>query len=186
MGPIRTKLQQETRAAHEALHTHPLLARLLAADVTQAEYAGCLRVQYGFFSAIEAARGESRPDLGASGAVEALSADLRDVDAQADVGALGLPRSPSALLGALYVAHGSQFGGQVIGAALARSLPSLQHRFFSRGTDAALWRRLLSALEALGPSAEHITPAVSGAAAAFDLVARLADREAEALTPVSA
>ncbi|MEM9491739.1 MAG: hypothetical protein AAGC55_21515, partial [Myxococcota bacterium] len=60
--------------------------------------------------------------------------------------------TPDEVLGALYVAHGSQFGRAVIRQALQANLPDEPRAYFDMPTDARGWRTFLQAMEATGPA----------------------------------
>ncbi len=173
---LRRALAQSTRARHEALHRHPVFARLLAPDLSQPEYAASLRVMLTFLVAVEAARSRvgAFPALGLAAAVAALRRDLGD-GADRSIRMLDATAAPS-VLGALYVAHGAQFGRQVIGRAVGVALPNVRHHYFQAHADTGAWHCLLSTLNTY-PGQAAAERICDGAVSAFDFVAQLADTQ---------
>jgi len=123
------RLRAGTRDAHDRIETVPALHRLLAADLTQAEYVAVLRHLHAFHAGIEpaiASELEALPEAAAmlDGArPRALARDL------AWFGASTLPppvppplEGIAAALGGLYVIEGSGLGGRVIARHLTASL----------------------------------------------------------------
>ncbi|MEM9317810.1 MAG: hypothetical protein AAGA70_02250 [Pseudomonadota bacterium] len=175
---VRSALSEATRAEHEALHVHPLLSRMVEPSLSMADYRGCLVAQLSFMSTIEAAR------LSVAGAeilslrpeCEALIADLCCADP-----VLARPdwaRGPGHVLGALYVAHGSQFGRKVMACAVAKALPGASRKFLSLPSNPQAWRSLLADLQTY---TGDLADLIDGAHAAFATMARAADHAAEAL-----
>jgi heme oxygenase len=162
-------LRDATRAAHGQIEQVPVLARLLAADLTRGEYAQTLARLHGFHAALEprlaAALGglpAAAPLLG-SGRVLALAADLQSLGCKVPRPAprWALPALPdaAAALGCLYVAEGSALGGRVIARRLAETVglgPEDGAGFFGGLTaDAARtrWAALCALLEGFGEAA---------------------------------
>ena len=127
---ILQRLRSVTRAAHASIERVPSLSRLLAPDLTVADYVQTLRRLHAFFGCIEPflaydLRGESRADALLDGAgIADLAADI------AWFGALPMETPPpfrpptgvAAALGTLYVIEGSKLGARIIGRQLAKSL----------------------------------------------------------------
>lgn len=130
---IAQRLRMETRPDHDAIEANPRLARLLAADLTRAEYATSLGRLLGYYLPVEAALRDMAHVFPA--ALEAdvrlsktglLRADLTALGASSDVPCADdafLPmRQPEAAWGCLYVMEGSTLGGQIIARTLAASI----------------------------------------------------------------
>ncbi|MEM0923469.1 MAG: biliverdin-producing heme oxygenase [Pseudomonadota bacterium] len=176
---MRQRLAEATRAAHEALHLHPLLSKLTAPAITLAEYLACLEVNRCFYREIERSRRDcdAHPQLSLAQECDALDADLRTHEPcrfRAELRSLDLAE----LLGALYVAHGARFGRSMI-ARMLQGLPQERPMaFFGQRSQPDQWRDLLTRLDdaADQPGAERRM--IAGAETAFVFMADLAD-EAE-------
>jgi heme oxygenase len=178
-------LRARTRAAHARIETVPALARLVADDLTMAEYVAVLRSMHAFHAALEPAIAGELADVPAAaalldgGRMRALAEDL------AWFGAPGLPPSPvslpsgrAAALGALYVVEGSGLGGRVIARRVAASLrvtPGRGGNFYGGlGADAARtrWRHLCDLLEHFDLREETAADLIDGAIATFRCLER--------------
>ncbi|MEO0772867.1 MAG: biliverdin-producing heme oxygenase [Pseudomonadota bacterium] len=147
---VRSFLATRTGAEHQALHDHPLFSKLVSQDLTAGEYTACLEAQLRAFQGIEAARVAQNAHEGFAlvAQIAAMSEDLGpSVPARA---ALDLATADE-VLGALYVALGSQFGRAVIRKALQTNLPDAPRAYFDMPTDATLWRAFLQTMEATDP-----------------------------------
>lgn len=148
---VRAWLAAETQDAHQALHRHPHLRRLLDNSLDAAAYRAILQGFQRVFVALERQRAARScwPQLALSRHCHALA---RDVGPPASGHAWGLVdfEDASQVLGALYAAHGAQFGASVIAKKLRRSLPTLPHHYFTMGGNTALWSDLTAQLETQG------------------------------------
>ncbi|MEO0372491.1 MAG: biliverdin-producing heme oxygenase [Pseudomonadota bacterium] len=164
---VRSFLATKTGAEHQALHDHPLFSKLVSEALAAEEYSACMEAQLRAFRAIEAAREGLNAHAGFTLApqIAALSEDLQHPDPSDD--ALDL-RTADEVLGALYVAHGSQFGRAVIRRAVQANLPGEPRAYFDLPTDAAGWRAFLQAMEATDPGQSGAV--LRGATLAFELM----------------
>lgn len=175
-APLLARLRERTRAVHERLHRHPVLAPLMAPDLTRAGYVLALQSLQRFHEAVEAAPGW--PGRAHTFSLPIVS-DLIELGAsrnplQACSPLTGMDDS-SAALGARYVLEGSAMGGQVIARNVADVLgwpedaPGLSH-FRRDGVDAGRhWRQFLDHL------VHHCRDAdacADGAARTFNLLER--------------
>ncbi|MEL6214236.1 MAG: hypothetical protein AAFQ99_01030 [Pseudomonadota bacterium] len=71
------------------------------------------------------------------------------------------------LLGALYVAHGAQFGRPQLRAAIEAGASTRLPEYLTLPIDQVAWRRLLTKLEEIGAEPERFRTMVAGAKAAF-------------------
>lgn len=170
---MRKLLVNQTRQAHENLHTHPRIVPLMRHDLSKPHYAGLLADYYAFYSAVETIRHNQgwHPDLSLARQVSALSADLMSLDQPVHPAMPYTPalHSEAACLGALYVLIGAQFGGHIIGTHIMTALPNASCHYFSRHSgDVAQWRQLLMTLETLPEHGPQRSATVAGAAATFD------------------
>lgn len=174
------RLRQGTRAAHEALHVHPLLAPLVSPDVTLGDYRFALLAFDAFYSRLEAEPAmpwpvETAPVrdwLAHDLAVQGLSPIGLDID---------LPRldTLSKVWGYLYVKQGSTLGGNVMTKALRRNLGLQPHdaqRFFAGYGDenGKRWQKFIENLFAEASLLDQ-TETVDSAVACFDGIARICD-----------
>jgi heme oxygenase len=158
-------LRAGTAAAHASIETVPALARLLAPDLTPAEYVVVLRRMDGFLAvcepAIAAALADACPPAAAllDGARRrALAEDLAWYGVAALPLAEALPAfsDPPAAQGGLYVIEGAGLGARVIGRHLQATLgvaPGAGGSFYCGATAAgarARWQLLRAVLDAPG------------------------------------
>lgn len=172
---VRAFLAHETSDIHQALHHHPLLSKLTSSALTHREYENCLIAQRSTFLAIETARTAHGvyPHFALTTQLNALNRDMKGFRRLDNVDApLALP-SEHDVLGALYIAHGSQFGRGMIRKKLAQHLPGLKMEYFEMPAQPALWRDLLSTLEASETS--DMPALLRGAKAGFALMHAAAD-----------
>ena len=177
-GGARGVLRDATRAAHDALHRHPVFASLLAGQLSHDGYAALLRALHSFHSGSHAVLSAAVEGLFDGGSVVAAKARIAALEG--DMAALGVaPAATAALqpdrarawnLGFAYVVHGSAIGGQVIATVLAkRSEPHfLHHDFFTAGgrhRDA--WSGFCALLDRSVTGAD-LSGAIDGAAKGFD------------------
>jgi heme oxygenase len=179
------RLRAGTREAHARIETVPALARLLAADLTTAEYVAVLRHMHGFLAVVEpgmAAALSGHPEAAAlldGGRLRALEQDL----AWFGAGTAPLREPPPALsgaaaaLGALYVVEGSGLGGRVIARHLASNLgvtPGAGASFYGGPTAEGArlrWQRLCTLLDA-GALPDDDDTLVASAVATFRFLDR--------------
>lgn len=174
-GTVRARLRAATAPRHEALHRHPLLRRLLLADLGPGDLCAANIATLRAFSALEALRAGQGiwPDFSLAESCARLHRDIGSAPVPA--AHLRLPATAPHVLGALYAAHGAAFGAAQIGRALARHLPAAPQSYYAR-RDPQPWRALCERLERCTPADEG--PLQEGAGAMFDLVHRCADAAA--------
>jgi heme oxygenase len=122
-------LRSRTRASHAGIELVPAMTRLVAPDLTPAEYVAVLQYMHAFLASIEPAMAAGLASFPAAAAMldgarpRALAADL----AWFGAAPIRPPKLPGvatvpAALGALYVVEGSSQGGRVIARHIAQSL----------------------------------------------------------------
>jgi len=165
------RLRLGTHAAHEAIEANPRFARLMAPDLTRAEYRALTARMYGFHAVAEAMVADAARLLPADLALERrlrrtwlLANDLRALGVT-EAALAALPRCPLAPCGTaeeawglLYLLEGSSLGGQLIARHLAATLglgPETGAGGMTPHGEAtgALWRGFKQALDqaALAP-----------------------------------
>ena len=181
---ILAELREATRAWHDRVEAHPRLARLLAADLTVAEYRRLLACLFGFYEPLEARLAVHaaalpislaertktpllRQDLRALGLT---AAQLRAVPRCAGAPAFG---TPEAALGGLYVIEGATLGGSIIRRHLARSLaltPAAGGAFYAGYGDriGPMWQAFCRRLTAHAAEEASRRAVVCGACATFE------------------
>lgn len=182
-----TLLRARTRAAHASIETVPAMARLMAPDLTLAEYIDVLQCMYAFHDAVEppVARAlrqvpEAAPLL-TTVRMDALVDDLAWFGVRPSLPTPALPglTSMAAALGALYVVEGSNLGGRIIGRHVSVSLgvsDGAGGSFYcghGAETARARWQTLCALLEGpiAGPAAADETIAAA-ACDTFDCLER--------------
>lgn len=176
---VREYLKTSTQSVHEALHHDPLFSRLLKSDLQTHEYQSCLRVSLTFFDSIEKVRASEdlHHTFSLARFIDALRADLGQAGLSQELNtAIKTEFVREQLLGALYVAHGSQFGRQVIGQAVAQSLPNASRQYFDMKSGQENWRLLLSRLENEATAPHKLAAIETGANSAFSLFSDLAEK----------
>ncbi len=165
---VRARIADETRMSHEALHTHPVLSRLMAADLGRKEYATILSRHLAFFEAAEqiSIRLNMPHAFSFQPELRLLRDDLRDHGWPGPYAGLTL-QTPCQALGMLYVLHGSRFGAQVIHRNLRKALPMHRHNFFGDVIASDRWRLLLSELETKGAQSRRYSEILHGAETTF-------------------
>lgn len=180
-------LRAATRADHEALHHHPLLAPLAAGTLDAATYAVVLDRFLAFHRAIEGRiLAPAAAELRSLGVARTSRLPLLEADL-ADLAAAGVPLPPDStqpppplpqapdlpeILGVLYVVEGSRLGGVGLAAALARA-PDPRLAAASRflgSTDRSigpLWHGLGRLIDAQGRSPHTRQRMIRAALAAF-------------------
>ncbi|ESQ79530.1 biliverdin-producing heme oxygenase [Asticcacaulis sp. YBE204] len=177
-------LRLHTRAQHDALHRHPLLAGLSpdGPALTLTDFGRIVQAFEACYRHVEAALTTPLPDdVPDAPVLDWLSRDLRH---------LGLPHRTIAFdhppvdslakrLGYLYTKQGSTLGGHVISKHLERQLglrPHVDQWFFAGyGTDnGPQWKRFVAALDhhAAKVSADEV---IAAAATAFETIAHFCD-----------
>lgn len=176
MANVRERLKAGTLELHRQAERH--LAPLMRPGLDDATYAGILERFHDFYRAFESEMAIRRESSAAAAfyddkakRTERLREDLRTFGREAlDVSfSLGFMahESDASLWGMVYVVQGSSLGGQVISAAVKKSLGRTDGRGFSffegDGAETGVnWRRFLEVLERSVPESE-IDHAVDGA-----------------------
>ncbi len=175
MTDLHAILKDGTAALHAAVERTPLSRRVLAPDVTLADYGAFLAATVRVLSPL-AGRLAADADDGLGPLVAAIEADLADLGVTAGP---PLPPqfgptadTPAGRLGALYVAEGSAMGGAVIAAHLRRRLgePAVAaSRYLGRARDdaGARWRAWKAAAAARDWTAAEELAALAAARAVF-------------------
>lgn len=176
MANVRERLKAGTLDLHQQAERH--LAPLMRPGLDEATYAGILERFHDFYQTFESEMANRRDSSAAAAfyegkakRTERLRADLRAFGRE--VSGVSVPlefmahESDASLWGMVYVVQGSSLGGQVISAAVRKSLNRADGRGFSffEGDGAetgANWRRFLEVLERSVPESE-IDRAVDGA-----------------------
>jgi heme oxygenase len=181
---LRTRLANETRALHEALHDHPRLLPLASGRITETGLATLITDYWVFYAAIESRRARSGwcAPIDLVAPTRALATDRAAMSAcrcvlLPAVPPDHLPTSEAGCLGALYVMLGAQFGGRVLGAQLAKALPDVRSTYFAPCQETlGAWRLLLSRMEDIAPLSAEADAAVHGALITFRSLADLLDQ----------
>ncbi|NGM19595.1 biliverdin-producing heme oxygenase [Roseomonas stagni] len=189
--PLTLRLRQETRAEHERIEANSRFSRLMAPDLTMAEYRLLVARLHGHHAPLEAALEAMAHRLPACLALHrrlnrrvALADDLvalgftpADIAALPRCEALAI-RSVEQALGALYVLEGSTLGGQLIARHLRATLgigaaDGAAHVVPYGPETGTLWRDFRLALDAGADAAQFDPDAVIAAARrAFDRLDR--------------
>ncbi len=148
---VRRQLAERTRPAHESLHHHRKIGRLLSPTLTRPQYAELLAAFCGFFDGVEQRRRALRvwPELSLDRPIARMRQDLGllgQTDAHITTADLPEVRCSLSCLGFLYVLHGSAFGGTLLAKRVHQSLPAAPHGYLSAKVDVGQWRRLTAAL----------------------------------------
>ena len=182
---VREVLATRTREVHERLHTHPWISRLASASLTSGQYRAVLEAYHAFSVHVESARSELgvlRP-LSLAPAIDALESDVAalrgDTDRRLRPRGLRLDDRP-AVLGALYVLHGSGFGNRVLSRSVRDSLPEAPRDYLETGVPRGLWVRLEAELERLRDDDVALERLEGGAASTFDAFGRFVSWHCEA------
>lgn len=170
-APLLQRIRHATADLHTRVERLPLMARLLAPDLSASEYRRVLERMWGFYAPLEARLVPPQaPGYAFQPRTPRLAADLRHLGAST----AGLPRctalpdlsGESRVWGCLYVLEGAALGGRVILTHLARSQGVSREKgaaFFggspSTGAD---WKAFLAHLEGAVLPPDH--PAVAEAA----------------------
>ena len=148
-------LRAQTRAAHEALHHHPLIGRLLAKDLTVGEYRAIITGYYGFYAAVEDRREvlACYPQYHLQAAVDALAEDLDQLGASPSQStpSLAYLASPQECLAGLYVLHGARAGASMIAKQLVINHPHLPRSFFTLPRAPLMWKDLSADINRFEP-----------------------------------
>lgn len=163
---VRDRLADATREIHETLHVHPLSLALLEAR-DQDTITAALRAALIFNRTLEMQRrrNDCWHKLGLDSALNALHKDLGESTATERVDMT--LTTPHQVLGALYVAHGSQFGRQQIRAAIERRSEIPTPNYYAMPVDRAGWQTLIGALEQAGADEMGFRALMRGADSAF-------------------
>lgn len=171
---VRRRLAERTKLAHEALHDHPRIARLLSPQLTEAQYTALLAAFCSFFVGVEQRRWalHAWPELSLDRPIARMRQDLGQLGRpEAPLSTPELPQvsGPLACLGFLYVLHGSAFGGPVLAKRVGRSLPAAPRGYLSAKLDLDQWRRLTAALDEAGRAPNGFGTLAAAADQAFVL-----------------
>lgn len=185
-GDGRRRLASSTQAIHKELHHHPLISRILKSDLMLVEYYACLNINYLFFKQIELLRS-------VKGVFETFSVQQTVLLLESDLahfkenyeweGFSPLINdcgnwSKNQILGGLYVAHGSQFGRQIMAKSVARSLPTVPKTYLSHANDNAIWQALKAQLDQAKVDPIAFSQVELGAHQAFTWFKQIADQYA--------
>ncbi|EGF31150.1 bacteriophytochrome heme oxygenase BphO [Oxalobacteraceae bacterium IMCC9480] len=182
---LHQQLRLATKEPHHALDHHPLMARLLAPDVSRDEYGDALAAMHGIYATTEAAlltylaRSPELFDYASRRKLPALEADLAALGRQAVAVTVPLPAidGTGALFGMLYTLEGATLGGQFIAARLrqqgAGDLPMQFYTVYGEQVRPR-WLAFLENAEQRCPSAEYPS-AVATAVALFEGISRHLD-----------
>lgn len=161
-GATRRIIAKATHEEHLLLHSHPWISRLTQSPLHPNDYTLLLSAYYQFFKRIE----ESRLRCGAfeSLSVEisiaALHKDLQELDALPDgeTRAFSFLNTKEKVLGALYVMHGSGFGGRQMNANIQQELPDAPRHYFGQTSNSTLWQELVRSLDEVAkrPASQQI------------------------------
>lgn len=135
-SPLLRQLREQTRPAHQALETQPLLKRLLSPQLTKAEYGQLLQAMLAFYQSLETElipataallRRYPDPDYRYLPRAPLLVNDCRALGCESSgfISPSTEPRldgSGDYLLGVLYVIEGSTQGGRFIARHLSDTL----------------------------------------------------------------
>lgn len=189
MSPILARLREKTAQAHAKIELNPVLARLLQADLTKADYLRTLLRYLGFFRPLERMMGENHdwcariPEYAARLRTHRLESDLRALgmsenqirDAQE---CAELPRSfdLGSFFGISYVTEGSNLGGAMIARTLTRHsfINENNSSFFIGNGEVGpkLWRQFLQSLADNDSSESFRENATAAAISTFEAMDR--------------
>lgn len=176
-------LRARTRRQHEALHSHPLLKGLSDDSLTLEGFHDILLAFDAAYAFHEPDLSRIFPDSPNAPVREWLARDLQRHGLTSVAGVLALEtpdmRTPSRLMGYLYVKQGSTLGGHVISRHLQTHLglrPHVdQHVFAGYGVATGLqWRRFMTALDRYGEDLDS-NEVTQGATDTFDHIAHACD-----------
>jgi heme oxygenase len=173
-------LRSRTGALHASIERVPAMTRLLAPDLSVAEYAVVLQAMHAFHAALEPVVsaelcGHPVSALLDGGRIAALSLDLGWLGVAAVPARPALPRldGAAAALGALYVIEGASLGGRVIARRVADHLGVIMGfgGSFYGGVSAEMARRrwglLTAALDGASGDGAFDEQMVAGACGTF-------------------
>lgn len=177
----RAEIAEKTRTAHEALHHHPVISRLLADDLSLPEYARILSVFRDVYVAAEERRCALGvwPEFSLARQCQALCQDAPS-PVETTAHALHAITTVEEALGMLYALHGAQFGSAVISKHLKKSLPMAPMAYCGLRTEPDRWRSLVAELDRECLDTNALERASCGALHVFDLIASKARENAEA------
>ena len=164
---VRARLAADTREAHESLHVHPLSLALQARPNQQVVTANLLAARC-FGVGLEHRRAALGvwTELTLAPALTLLEEDLGATPP--DPGCSSLRLAPVEMLGALYVAHGAQFGRRQLAQCLTRAAFGPVPAYYRCPPDLATWRALADLLEMAGAAAGGYPALRAGALTAFN------------------
>lgn len=178
MGNLHAALRNATKALHDELDHHALLAPLLRKSLTRQQYGEALMALHGIFAVLEEAVWDPATRAGFDyrdrRKTPAMEADLRELGHEFSPSRISIlpPRSIGALTGMLYTLEGSTLGAQ----AIARQLPRsdawpLPMRYFSGYGDQTLarWQAFWAFVERVCP-AEAVDQACVTAVMTFEAI----------------
>ncbi|MEP2641516.1 biliverdin-producing heme oxygenase [Roseobacter sp.] len=154
-GAIRKVIAAATDDAHQMLHRHAWISRLIAPSLHLQDYTRLLAAYYQFYLSVEHARACTRSydTLSVRGAIAALHADLTALGAVPETSSapdLSYLDTAPKVLGALYVMHGSSFGARQMRSNIKRVLPDAPRAYFETPTASPIWHHLTTQLDATG------------------------------------
>ncbi len=134
---VRQVLAEATGPDHIELHGNPWIASLAGSDLTRDRYRVILGAYRAFFALAEAERRAKDvfSDLSLANPIAALDRDLADAPRRLHAEPklpMDCTATPAAILGLLYVLHGSGFGARVLGANVKKSCPRFRVTFCRR------------------------------------------------------
>ncbi len=149
---FRRTLAEATAPEHEALHTHPWISRLAEPDLARPSYEVILGGYREFLTCAETVRQtlDVYAEFSLADPLSALDEDLAHWKPDPTVPprpCLGFADSGTAMLGVLYVLHGSGFGASILARQVRQALPGISTAFLGAGTPTGLWRALVQAFE---------------------------------------
>jgi heme oxygenase len=177
---LHQQLRLATKEPHHALDHHPLMARLLAPDISRREYGDALVAMHGVVASAEAAllaylsHHPALFDYAPRRKLAALEADLAVLGRHPAGTAVALPAIAchGALFGTLYTLEGATLGGQFISARLrqqgAGDFPLQFYTVYGDQTRSR-WLAFLEYAEQRCPPAEY-GRATATAVALFDAI----------------
>ena len=177
---LHQQLRLATKEPHHALDHHPLMARLLAPDISRREYGDALVAMHGVIANAEAtllAYLSHHPELfdyAPRRKLPALEADLAALGRPPATAAVTLPPidRTGALFGMLYTLEGATLGGQFIAAKLrqqgAGDFPMQYYTVYGAQTRSN-WLAFLELAEQRCPPADYACAAAT-AVALFDAI----------------
>lgn len=160
---LLTALRERTRALHQELDHHPLMALLLQPQVEASAYANTLAWMHPLQAELEqyiVSCAEHLPkDMPLAERLPALEADLHELGFAAEKlpaqVTFGIGRSQGALAGVLYVLNGARLGSAHIARRLQHTSPQLPCHYFATADGSQHWPLTLQFLETIAAHEYH-------------------------------